>query len=91
MQFVFSDVHSSFALNMQPLVNANENAICVKEEPSSTSSSGTSHCPSNATPNKEEMRISKEEDHYRDEDNADIREKGKSDAEIIRELKSQLK
>lgn len=73
-------------------MNANENAVCVKEEPSSTSS-GTSNCPStNVTPKEDvSTRSIKEEDHYRDEDNSDVREKGKSDAEIIRDLKSQLK
>lgn len=79
-------------LKLQPLVNANENAVCIKEEPSSTSS-GNSSCPStNATPKEESStRNIKDEDHYRDEENSDVREKGKSDAEIIRELKSQLK
>jgi E3 ubiquitin-protein ligase BRE1 len=77
---------------LQPLANANENAVNIKEEPSSTSS-GTSNCPSTNTIIKEEITMKKEkdDDHYRDEDTSDIREKGKSDAEIIRDLKSQLK
>lgn len=73
-------------------MNASENALNIKEEPSSTSSS-SSNCPSLNVSIKEEVVIKKEkdDDHFRDEDNSDIREKGKSDAEIIRDLKSQLK
>ncbi|XP_054724010.1 E3 ubiquitin-protein ligase BRE1A-like isoform X2 [Uloborus diversus] len=79
-------------IKLQPLVNSNETTTNAKEEPPSVSS-GSTNCPSsNATP-KEDMTPKKEkdDDHYREDEGSDIREKGKSDAEIIRDLKAQLK
>ncbi|GFT22021.1 e3 ubiquitin-protein ligase Bre1 [Nephila pilipes] len=78
-------------LKLQPLANSHENAANTKEEPSNSSTGTSNSAPPNAAL-KEEIVIKKEKDdeHFRDEE-TDIREKGKSDAEIIRELKTQLK
>ncbi|XP_035206333.1 E3 ubiquitin-protein ligase BRE1B-like [Stegodyphus dumicola] len=79
-------------VKIQPLVNSHENAAAIKEEQSNTTSAST-NCPPMSATVKEEVIVKKEkeDDHYRDEEGSDIREKGKSDTEIIRELKAQLK
>ncbi|KFM60929.1 E3 ubiquitin-protein ligase Bre1, partial [Stegodyphus mimosarum] len=79
-------------VKIQPLVNSHENAATIKEEQSNTTSAST-NCPPMSATVKEEVIVKKEkeDDHYRDEEGSDIREKGKSDTEIIRELKAQLK
>ncbi|XP_042898593.1 E3 ubiquitin-protein ligase Bre1 isoform X4 [Parasteatoda tepidariorum] len=76
---------------LQPLANASEHVKHIKEEPTDTPSGLSNNPPSNVTI-KEEVVIKKEkdDDSCRDEE-TDIKEKGKSDAEIIRDLKSQLK
>ncbi|KAF8767715.1 E3 ubiquitin-protein ligase Bre1 like protein [Argiope bruennichi] len=76
---------------LQPLANMHETLANIKEEPSNNSSGSSNSIPMNATV-KEEVVVKKEkdDDHFRDEE-TDMREKGKSDAEIIRELKAQLK
>lgn len=83
---------TSELIKLQPLLNANEHAVNIKEEPCSVSS-GTANCSSSNISIKEEITVKKEkdDDHFKDEDTSDIREKGKTDAEIIRDLKSQLK
>lgn len=72
-----------------PVASSSNDGCTIKEESSLTI--GSSTVPSSS--NKEELNIKKEKDeehNNKEEENGD-REKGKSDFEIIRELKTQLK
>lgn len=82
-------------VNMQNKQSANsvDGVANIKEEAFNASSGSSSCLPAHVVV-KEEIAIKKEkeDDHYnREEDNCDVRDKGKSDAEIIRDLKQQLK
>lgn len=77
---------------LQQSANSIDGAANIKEEGFNASSGSSSCLPAHVVV-KEEISIKKEkeDDYNREEDNCDVRDKGKSDAEIIRDLKQQLK